>query len=77
VLVKHSNIACLNVIVGLLEKSLCFKKPCNSKMLSYFCYSKHKSGRMPPFLTWHISKIVMDSLSLVVTTCVFNKFSSH
>jgi len=77
VLVKHSNIACSNAIVGLLEKSLCFKKPCNSKMLLYFCDNKQKSGRMLHFLTWHISKIIMDSLSLVVTTCVLNKFNSH
>jgi len=31
---------------------------------------------VPPFLTWHILKIIMDSLSLAMTTCVLNQSSS-
>lgn len=40
VLVKHPNIASLNLITSLLEKSLCFKKHCNSKMLSFITIGK-------------------------------------
>jgi hypothetical protein len=29
--------------------------------------------RMPPLLTWHVSQTIMDSLSLIVSTCVFNQ----
>jgi hypothetical protein len=31
---------------------------------------------VPPFLTWHILKIIMDSLSLAMTTCHLNQSSS-
>jgi len=35
------------------------------------------SGRGPPLLTWHIFKIIVDSLSPIVTTCVLNQSKSH
>ncbi len=42
---------------------------------------KHKtvkiSGKMPPFLTWHISKIIVDFLSLVVNVCFLNQSNNH
>jgi hypothetical protein len=45
------------------------------------CYSKQNiiriSGKMPLLLTWHISKIIMDSLSHVVIACVLNQCRSH
>ncbi len=46
-----------------------------------FCYSWQNttriSERMLPLLTWHISKIIVDSLSPIVTTCVLSQSSSH
>jgi hypothetical protein len=45
------------------------------------CYRRQNivkiSGRMPPFLTWHISKIIVESSSLVVIVYVLNQFNSH
>jgi hypothetical protein len=34
-------------------------------------------ARMPPPLTWHIFQIIVDVLSLVVSTCVFNQSKGH
>ncbi len=46
-----------------------------------FCYSRQNtlriSGRVPPLLTWHIFKIIMDSLFHVVIACVLNQFRRH
>jgi hypothetical protein len=45
------------------------------------CYSKQSLVRMttkiPPSLTWHIYQIVINCLSLVVTTCVLNQSRGH
>jgi hypothetical protein len=32
---------------------------------------------MPLLLTWEISRIIVDYLSLIVTTCVLNQSSGH
>ncbi len=34
-------------------------------------------GQVPPLLTWHIYQIVVDYLSLVVSTCVLNQSHGH
>jgi hypothetical protein len=45
------------------------------------CYIKQNiikiSGRVSPLLTWHISELIINSLSLLVTTSVLNQFSNH
>jgi hypothetical protein len=45
------------------------------------CYNRYntvrKCGKMLPLLTWHISKIIVDPLSPIVTICVLNQSSSH
>jgi hypothetical protein len=45
------------------------------------CYRKQNAmrviGRVPPPLTWHISQIVVDCLSPIVSTCVFNQSHGH
>jgi hypothetical protein len=35
------------------------------------------NGRVPPYLTWHICHIIVDSLSLVVSACVLNQSRGH
>ncbi len=32
---------------------------------------------MPPPLTWHIFKIIVDVLSPILYTCVFNQYEVH
>jgi hypothetical protein len=58
-----------------------FQKALQFKDVIILCYSTQNivriSGRVPPFLTWHISKIIVYSLSLVVTACVLNQSKSH
>jgi hypothetical protein len=45
------------------------------------CYNRYNivkiRGRVLPLLTWHISKIIVDFLFPIVTTCVLNQSSSH
>ncbi len=70
----YTNIASVNLIASLLARALCSKNPCNLKDVIIFCYNRQNvikiSGRVSPLLTWHISKIIVDYLSLVVITCV-------
>ncbi len=70
---RYTNIACVNLIANLLARALCSKNPCNLKDVIIFCYNRQNfikiSGRVLPLLTWHISKIIVDYLSLVIT-CV-------
>jgi hypothetical protein len=58
-----------------------FQEALQFKDLIILCYSRQnivrRSGKVPPLLSWHISKIIMDSLSLVVTTCVLNQPKSQ
>jgi hypothetical protein len=35
------------------------------------------SARVPPPLTWHICHIIVDSLSLVMSTYILNQFRGH
>ncbi len=69
------------IVVGLLIKSLCSKRPCNSKMLLSFvaaCIILLKLiGRCPPLLTWHIFQIIVVCLSVIVSACVLNQFNNH
>jgi hypothetical protein len=45
------------------------------------CYNRYNTvricRRVPPLLTWHISKIIVDILFPIVTICVLNQSSSH
>jgi len=45
------------------------------------CYNRQNivkiSGRVLPFLTWHILKIIVDSLFPVVIASVLNQFKNH
>jgi hypothetical protein len=58
-----------------------FQEALQFKDVIIFCYSRQNSfrisGRVPPLFTWHISKIIMDFLSFVVTTCVLKQSKSH
>jgi len=79
-LVGYTNIACVNLITCLLVRSLYFKKPYNLKTLLTFvtikkCYQNY--GRVPPIFTWHISRIIMHSISPIVSACVLNQFNEH
>ncbi len=70
----YTSIACVNLIASLLARALCSKNPCNLKDVIIFCYNRQNvvkiSGRVSPHFTWHIFKIIVDYLSLVVITCV-------
>ncbi len=35
------------------------------------------TSHVPPLLTWHISQIVVDVLSLVISACVLNQSHGH
>ncbi len=35
------------------------------------------TNHVPPLLTWHISQIVIDVLSLVISACVLNQSHGH
>jgi len=74
VLDGYTNIACVNLIASLLARALCSKNPCNLKDVIIFCYNRQNiiksNGRVSPLLIWHILKIIVDYLSLVVITCV-------
>jgi len=58
-----------------------FQEVLQFKDVTIFCCSKQNivriSGRVPPLLIWLISKTIVDSLSLIVTTCVLNQSRSH
>jgi hypothetical protein len=53
-----------------------FQKALQFKDVIVLCYNRQNiigiSGKVPPFFTWHILKIVMDSLSFIVNACVLN-----
>jgi hypothetical protein len=57
-----------------------FQKVLKFKDVIILCYNKHNivkiSGRVLPFLTWDISKIIVDSLFFVVIACVLNQSSN-
>jgi hypothetical protein len=63
------------------SKIILFQKAMQFKNTIMFCYSRHSlvriTIRVPPLLTWHICQIVVDYLSLVVTTCVINQSRGH
>jgi hypothetical protein len=54
-----------------------FQEALQFKDVIILCYSRQNTvrinGKVPPFLSWHISKIIVDSLSLVMITCVLNQ----
>jgi hypothetical protein len=58
-----------------------FQEALQFKDVIILCYSRQNtvkiSGRMLPFLTWYISKIIMDSLSPIVIACDLNQSNSH
>jgi hypothetical protein len=35
------------------------------------------SARVPPPLTWHICRIIVDSFGLVVSTCILHQSKGH
>jgi hypothetical protein len=35
------------------------------------------NGKVPPFLTWHIQKIILDSFLPPMNACVLSQFNSH
>jgi hypothetical protein len=63
---------------SLLAKSFFFKRFYSSRM---FCYRKQSLMRMmtrvPPPLTWHICRIVIDCFFFVVTICILNQYEGH
>jgi hypothetical protein len=63
------------------SKSIMFQQALQFKDIIIFYYNKKNttiiSERMPPFLTWHISKIVVNSLSPIVSVCVLNQYNNH
>ncbi len=58
-----------------------FQEALQFKVVIILYYSRQNivriSGRVPPLLTWHISKIIVDSLSPIVIVCVLNQSKSH
>jgi hypothetical protein len=58
-----------------------FQEALEFKDAIILCYNKQNifriNGKVPPFLTWHISKLIMDFLFHVVITCVLNQSKSH
>ncbi len=58
-----------------------FQEALHFKDVIIFCYNRQNtikiSGRIPPLFTWHISKIIVDSLSPIVIACVLNQSKNH
>jgi hypothetical protein len=58
-----------------------FQEALQFKDVIILCYSKQNtikiSGKVPPLFSWHISKIIMDSLFLIMNACVLNQPKSH
>ncbi len=63
------------------SKSIMFQQALQFKDIIILYYNKQNSiiisERMPPLLTWHISKIVLNYLSPIVSACVLNQSNSH
>jgi hypothetical protein len=51
------------------------------KEIIILCYIKQNNikinGKVPPFLTWHIYQIIMDSVFCAMNACVLSQFNSH
>ncbi len=64
-----------------VSKIIIFQEALHFKNVINFCYNKQNdikiNGRVPPIFTWHISKIVMHSISAIVSACVLNQFNEH
>jgi hypothetical protein len=58
-----------------------FQKSLQFRFVIMLYYSRQTivkvTCQMPPPLTWHISQIVVDCLSPIVSTCVINQSHGH
>jgi len=58
-----------------------FQKALQFKDIIVLYYNRQNiigiSGKGWPFFTWHILKIVMDSLSLIVNAWILNQSNGH
>jgi hypothetical protein len=68
--------------VGSFNKNkILFQEALHFQKVIVFYYSKQIIVRMiawmPPPLTWHIFQIIVDVLSHVMSTCVFNQSKGH
>ncbi len=58
-----------------------FQKALQFKDVIILCYSRYNTfrinGKVPPFPTWHIFNIIVDSLFPIVTACVLNQYKNH
>jgi hypothetical protein len=68
------------VVVDLLANLSCSKRLCNSKnQLFYVTWQNfvRMSATVPPPLTWHICRIIVDSLGPIMSTCILNQSRGH
>ncbi len=60
----------------MVQEALHFKD-----VIDIFCYNKQNiikvNGKVPPLLALHISQIIMNFFSLVVSACVLNQSNSN
>jgi hypothetical protein len=64
-----------------VSKIIIFQEALQFKNVISFCYNKQNvikiNGRVPPNFTWHISKIIMHSISPIVNACILKQFNEH
>jgi hypothetical protein len=63
------------------SKTILFQEALQFRATIVLCYNRQTTVRvtslvLPP-LTWHISQIIVDALSLVVSACVLNQSHGH
>jgi hypothetical protein len=63
------------------SKIIMFQEVVQFKEVIILCYIKQNTikinGKVPPFFTWHIFKIIVDSFFRAMNACVLSKFNSH
>ncbi len=62
-------------------KIIMFQEVVQFKEVIILCYIKENTnkinGKVSPFLTWHILKIIVDSFFPAMNACVLSQFNSH
>jgi hypothetical protein len=63
------------------NKIIMFQEALKFKDVIILCYNRQNivriSGRMSSLFTWHISQIIVNYFSPIVSVCVLNQFNSH
>jgi uncharacterized membrane protein len=72
----------MNVDLRFINKVILFQEPLQHHEAIVHYYNRQTnivttSVCVPPFLTWHVTQMIVDVLSPIVTTCVLNQSHEH